>query len=172
MKKNKKAQFYFIAVIVLVAVFIGLVTIRNQSSLPHQISLNSEKEELNLEISSLLDYLSHEKISPAKPIFINFSNSSIQKIGKNKDTFFIFGKFPDLTLFGNKLNETSLSINYGSKDVEVTNNGTFQNDYTLVGNNVNLTLDGINYNFIFHDGENLYYLIKYIYNNQTFIMGG
>jgi len=170
MKKNKRGQFYFIAVIVLVSVFLGLVTLRNQSNLPHHLSLNSEKEQLNLEISSFLDYFSHEKVTNQKEILLNFSNFSIQKVGEDKNSFFVFGDLPDITLFGNKLNETSLFVKYDSTNEEITNEGIFQKDYTLSGDNLNLTLDGIEYNFVFYEGENIYYLIKYIYNNQTFII--
>ncbi|KHO46378.1 MAG: hypothetical protein QJ16_C0012G0003 [archaeon GW2011_AR1] len=43
MEKNKKAQFYFIVVIVLVSVFVGLVTLRNSAILPHQAGLIPDK---------------------------------------------------------------------------------------------------------------------------------
>lgn len=170
--KNKKAQFYFLAVIVLAAVFIGIVTIKNQADSPHQTGLAPDKNELNTEISSVMDYLSNNHSENRDTILTNFSNSYINKIGDNKDIFFIFGGGTNLTLVGNKLNETSLFIDYGSGNQEVTNNGTFQNSYTLSGSTVNLTLDGVVHGFTFYEGENFYYLIKYIYNNQTFVIDG
>ena len=172
MKKNKKAQFYFIAVIVLVSVFLGLVTLRNSAILPHQAGLIPDKGELDTEISSLFDYLSHEQIVDQKLVLTNFSNLYIQKIGENKDTFFIFGNNNLLTLVGNKLDETTLSIDYGLGNESISDNGNFQKDYSFSWDQVNLTLDGIEHEFIFQEGENLYYLIKYVYNNQTFIIEG
>jgi len=170
--KNKKGQFYFLAVIVLASVFIGFVTLRNSSSYPHVSNVIYEKDEINTEISYLFDYFSNEQVSNQDEILGNFSNSYIQKLGKNKDIFFMFGNGTSLELFANKLNSTSLSIDYGSGDEEVTDYGTFNRSYTLSDSTFNITLDGNLYPFKFYEGQNIYYLIKYDYSNQTFVIKG
>ena len=104
---------------------------------------------------------------------VNFSKFYIEKIGTNNDVFFIFGKSSSLTLLGNKLDGTELSIHTGSGYVDVLENGKFQNEYVLLDTNLSsLNLDGTEHNFTFYDGQNVYYLIKYLYNNQTFIIRG
>jgi len=170
--KNKKGQFYFLAVIALASVFVGLVTLRNSSSYPHVSNIVNEKDEINTEISYLFDYFSNEQVSNQNEILGNFSNNYIQKLGKNKDILFMFGNGTSLELFANKLNSTSLLIDNGSGDEEVTDYGAFNKSYTLSNSTFNVTLDGNLYLFKFYEGQNLYYLMKYDYNNQTFVIKG
>ena len=170
--KNKKGQFYFLAIILLAAVFVGVVTLKNSLVYPHFTNVVYEKSELNTEISYLFDYFSHNHSVNKDITLTNFSNSYIDKIGKDKDSFFMFGNGASLTLVGSRVNGTSISINPGSGDQPISEIGKFNKSYTLSGNNFNVTLDGINYDYTFYDGENIYYLIKYIYNNQTFIING
>jgi len=62
-------------------------------------------------------------------------------------------------------------VGYGNQVVNDT--GIFQKEYFFSGTNISsFILDGTEYNFTFYEGENLYYLIKYIYNGQTFIING
>ena len=172
---NKKAQFYFLAIILLAAIFIGFVTISNKTVYTGALKLSHTEASINSEISSLLDYFSREQISDStqKTILTDFSVSYINEIGIDKDVFFIFGKFPTVTLSGNRVTGTNLSVNTGSGDIYVNNVGIFQTDYTLSGTNVTkVSLDGVEYNFTFYSGQNVYYLLKAVSNNQTFISSG
>ena len=170
--KNKKGQFYFLAIILLAAVFVGVVTLKNSLVYPHVTNVVYEKSELNTEISYLFDYFSHNPFVNKNTILTNFSNSYIDKIGKGKDSFFMFGNGTSLTLVGSRVKGTSVSINPGSGNQSILDVGKFQKSYTLSGSNFNVTLDGITYDYTFYDGENIYYLIKYVYNNQTFVING
>jgi len=172
---EKKAQFYFLATIILAFLFINFLTLSNKANYDSQTKLLYENDELETEISFLMDYFSHGQISDsvANETLVNFSKFYIEKIGTNKDVFFIFGKSSSLTLLGNKLDGTELSIDTGSGYVDVSESGIFQNEYVLSGTNISsLNLDGTEHNFTFYDGQNVYYLIKYLYNNQTFIIRG
>lgn len=172
--KNKKGQFYFLAVILLAAVFITLVTVSNKISYTPQSNAFYESHEINFEVSHLLDYAANENLSDSasRLKFENFSKSWVDEFGSDKNVFFIFGNSTNITLLGNKVSGTSLLVNTGSGNQTISNSGFFENNYTLSGNNAKLYLDNQNYNFTFYSGQDIYYLIKYIYNNQTFVING
>ncbi|MCR4327809.1 MAG: hypothetical protein NUV46_04485 [Nanoarchaeota archaeon] len=172
---NKKAQFYFLAAIIFAAVFISVVTISNKATYTGQPVYLTEGEELNTELSYLLDYFSREELldEEEKTILINVSNSYIERFSPGKESFFLFGKDVSLVLKGYKKNGTTLLINVGDGNSVVTDTGTFQNEYSLSGTDTAvLTLDGTSYPLIFYPGQNFYYLIKYDSNNQNFVQSG
>ncbi len=174
-KKNKKGQFYFIAIIVLAVIFIGFITVFNKASVPQVPELSSQVTSLNTEINYLLDYFASSQISgsSANQVLTNFSNYYINEIGTDKNVFFIFGDSPTVNLVGNKLNSSAITVNYGSGNVTVSDNGTFQKTYTLSGTQTFImSVDGTQSNFTFYPGENVYYLIESLQENQTFFLRG
>ena len=171
---NKKAQFYFLAVIVLASIFVGFVTVSNKSAYVGSPKLSQDASSINTEIKYLLDYFSRGNVSDSviNQTLSNFSYSYIDEIGTDNDVFFIFGK-SSLTLTANKLPTTNLAVNTGSGEVNVSENGIFQKEYSFSGtNNASLILDGTAYNFTFYPGENVYYLIRSNENGQFFVITG
>ena len=172
---NKKAQFYFLAAIVFASVFIALITISNKATSPNPPSFSEEGENIDIEISFLLDYFSRQEVSPpdSKNILINFSDSYITKFGWDKEIFFIFGVNTSATLVGYKEEGTELYVDTGGGNTLVSETGRFQKEYALTGANTTIiTLDGNAYNFTFYPGQNVYYLIKSSYNEETFVSNG
>jgi len=174
MKKDKKAQFYFLAVIVFLTVFLLFISVTNKASYTPVSKLSGEGEKIDIEISYLFDYLSREQIDDAnaEEILLNFSNYYIENNGADKEMFFLFGKGGSLKLNSYKNEGTSLFVDPGSGEDEITENGKFEKNYVLSGSFVIMVLDGTKYNFTFYEGENLYYLIKTSYNDQVFVESG
>ncbi|PJE81558.1 hypothetical protein COU58_01260 [Candidatus Pacearchaeota archaeon CG10_big_fil_rev_8_21_14_0_10_32_42] len=171
---NKKAQFYFLSAIIFASVFVAVITVSNKATYSGSPSYLDEGGEIDTELSFLFDYFAREGISDeiSKNILINFSNSYLQKFGIEKEVFFLFGKNESLILLGNKNEGTTLTIDSGLGAVVVSNMSNFQNTYDFVGNTTILTLDGVNYSSNFYQGQNFYYLIKYIHNEQNFVKSG
>ncbi|MBU2612799.1 MAG: hypothetical protein KKB62_03705 [Nanoarchaeota archaeon] len=171
---NKKAQFYFLAVVVIASIYIAFATIVNGINYNPLSRLEYQSEGIKIEISNLLDYLSYGGFSDAesKTIITNFSNSYLNEIGEDKDILFAFGKYPSMTLVGKRLEATEVSVDVGNGKESVNELGEFEKDYVMSSSNLALYLDNTLYNFTFYPGQNIYYLIKHSYNNQIFIVKG
>ena len=173
MTKNKKGQFYLIAVLVIIAIFIGFVTISNYTEHNPVIDSQELKEEIQIEKRNVLDYISSENLDDTETenIFTNFSNQFITKIGEDKNIIFMFGKTNSIKLVGNIIAGTSVSYNVDGSFVELSEIGLFEKDLIAVTENlIILKIDGSEYSFELFAGQNIYYLIKYNYDNEVYII--
>ena len=171
---NKKAQFYFLAVVVIASIYVAFATIVNGITYNPISRLEHQGEGIDIEISNLLNYLSHESLSDSqsKTVLTNFSNSYLSELGEDKDIFFMFGKYPSMTVVGKRFEGTDISVDVGNGKQSINDLGEFEKNYTMVSSNFSVYLDDISYNFTFYAGQNIYYLIKHSYNNQIFIIKG
>ena len=83
---NKKGQFYFLAVIIISAVVIGIVITSNSFEKVVEPTINHDKKEINSERDWILDYLAHQNIPDAEAenilIASKFELTSIWTIAK------------------------------------------------------------------------------------------
>lgn len=172
---NKKAQFYFLAAIIFAGVFISIITISNKVTHSNTLSYSWGGEEIDVEISYLLDYFSRLRVSDedSKTVLINFSNSYVERFKPGKEAFFLFGKDGSFILSGYKKNETILILNTGSGDMNISETGVFQNEYSFSGeDDLTLGVDGVVYSIVFYPGQNFYYFLKYSSEGEEFIESG
>jgi len=170
---NKKAQFYLITIIILIALFIGLATMNNYAKKVKITSLEDAQSEINIEKRNVLDYISNQELDEVdtKTKLTNFSNEFINKIGLDKDLLFVFGTKENITLVGNKLEETALAYNVTGSFENIT--GTeYEFDLDPTINPIEFQLDSEIYQFELEEGQNIYYLIKHEYNGETHIIHG
>ena len=170
---KKKGQFYLVAIIIIITIFMGFVTVINYGVKTQTFNFDDLSEELNIEKRYLFDYISYNQLNEEdiENIFINFSENYVNKIGKDKDILFIFGKQSSIKLFGNKLNETFIRIDDGTGYEELTETGTIEKDYTST-NEFNIEIEENEYIFKLEEGQNFYYLIHYISNKERYIIYG
>jgi len=154
MEKNKRGQFYLIAILIIIAIFVGFITVANYIRQDTNVDIRGLEEEIQIERRNVLDYVFSNPLSDTQinSIFTNFSEEFIKKIGDDKDIIFIFGKPTSIQLVGNQLEDTLISYN--------------------VGGSIVLEIDGNQYSFELLDGQNIYYLIKYNYNEEVYIING
>ena len=164
---NKKAQFYLIAVAIIAVISIALLTVANSTKKQDNISLDELEKEIQIERENILDYIYINSVN-ADEYLINFSREFTNRIGSDKDVVFIFGNSLNITLIGNKLNNTI--IKYNETDVDV--NGSFQKSSPTIGNLLNLKLDENNFYFDFFEEKSIYYLVRYKYDDGVYIIYG
>ena len=171
---KKRGQFYFLAIVLLAAVLISFVTISNVAIKDDTPKVFYQEDEINTEVGFLFDYFSANSVPDETQTtsLTNFSNLYIDKIGDDKNVFFVFGKGSELNVVGNRINGTEFIVETNSENYDVTDVGKFENTYSLSGSEFNVSVDGIEYPFQYFEGQNFYYLIKYIYNDQTFVIVG
>ncbi len=174
MKKNKRGQFYLIAVLIVITIFIGLITIVNSSRKTTEVNIFGIEEELKIERRNVIDYVSFQNLSEedTKVIFTNFSKEFASKIGWGKNIVFIFGKEDSIKLVGNRISGTSIFYNVSESLVNLTDEGSFEIDLVVSINPIEIEIDGIPYYFTLYGGQNIYYLIKYNYGTEVYIING
>lgn len=171
---KKKGQFYFIAMIIIAAIFIGLVTIQNVLEIRKPSSINYLENELNIEKGKVLDYIVYQNLDEtnSQNILTNFSKEYTKKIGNDKDIIFTIGSINSIKLIGNKIEETNISYNLGNGFENITETGEFEIPLTPINENVNLSLNNITYSLKIEKGQNLYYLIQHSYDEEVDIIYG
>jgi len=160
-----------VAILVIISILISLTVINNHAFVSHKNSINDLIPGLKIEKRHTLDYMTNNDLSPndTKTIFTNFSNSYLNKLGNNKDSFFIFGNLTNLKIIGYKTSETDSSYFNGTEFITMGQNIDF--DIPTI-NPFTIKIDNKNYTFNIYSGQNLYYLIKYNYNKEVYIING
>ncbi|MEA3414249.1 MAG: hypothetical protein U9Q99_01860 [Nanoarchaeota archaeon] len=171
---EKRGQFYLIAIILIVTVLLGFLTATNYLKKEKSFPLSVTEEEINLEKENLLDYISSQQKSPSETynLIVNFSREFQNKIGSDKDVIFIFGNETNITILGNIQTETFLEYKIGASFVNITNPGSFIENLGSSNSNIEIRIDGDSRNYYLYNGQNIYYLIKYTYNEEVYIIHG
>jgi hypothetical protein len=170
---NKKAQFYLVTIIIIISIFMGFATTINYGKKVESFNLGDLSQEINIEKRYLLDYISYNQLgdSDTENTFINFSENYIEKIGTDKDIFFIFGKSGSIKIVGNKINETIIRIDDETGYVNFIEEGLFEKNYASI-DEFKIEIEGDEYLFKLEEGQNFYYLVNYINNKERYIIYG
>ncbi len=170
---EKKGQFYLVTIIIIISIFMGFITIVNSGKRVQTFDLKYLSDELNIEKRYILDYVSYNSLSDIETgdIFLNFSKNYINKIGVEKDSLFIFGKQGSIKLFGNKIEETLISVYNGTEYLEITESGIIEKDYTFI-DEFKIKIEENEYIFKLEKGQNFYYLVHHIINSERYIIYG
>ncbi|MFA5953531.1 MAG: hypothetical protein WC812_02985 [Candidatus Pacearchaeota archaeon] len=174
-KRGKGGQFYLVAAMIVIAVIIGISSISNYSNKSKaDKEMKNFEQELNTEVEKNLEYISLNSLSDSstKNLWINLTDNYITKLGKNKESIFIFGTKSQITVKGYKLNNSNdLQINVGS-GVEslASSEGEFERDFNPSVENVTIIKENIEYVFDLKQGQNFYYLISKEYNSERIII--
>jgi hypothetical protein len=171
--KNKRGQFYLIASIVIISMFLGTIAIRN--SIDRQVTFNIDhlESELKTEIKKTLDYLTFVGATKEESYdaFSNLSEVFINKETKNKDFIFIFGEIGDITIMGYNSNFSTIEYGSGESYVEINDIESFKIQNINV-NDIKIKANDVEYSFNLNNGQNIYYWVRYPYNNEVYVMHG
>jgi hypothetical protein len=159
--------------ILLVLVFITFLTIDNyikKNAKPNILDLEGE---LNIEKQYVLDYIAKQNLDDfsSEEILENFSKSFIQKIGKNKNILFLIAKDSSGKIIGNLQGDCEIYYWENSEKKEINSTGDIEIN-VATDNTFTFEIDQIKYNFEIFEGQNIYYLIKQIYNGEEYIIYG
>lgn len=168
---GKKGQFYMIAALVLISLFIAISTVNNTFFTKDNGSIDGLINELKIEKGQTLDYISFHGLTgnEANDIFSNFSKSYLKKIGEDKNSVFIFGNSTSVTILLNKTISTNINYSTGDVDSEILVSETYTE---IVDSKIKITIDDSEHEFEFYEGQNIYYLIDYSYNEERYILYG
>jgi hypothetical protein len=165
-KRYKKGQFYLITVIILVSLFIAFISTFNFAAKERGIDIYEMKNEIEIETQKTMEYIAYNSLSDseAKSILSDLADIYINKTGKDKNSFFIYGTSSELEMKGFKSDDENISIstNSGSYDDLNVNEGEYFGPRTY--NTVeNLTIRGeeVDTSFEIREGQSFYYLIHY-----------
>jgi len=138
-------------------------------------SIDDLELELQLEKRATFDYISNNDLSDIETdnLLENFSKSFISKIDKQKDVVFIYGNKNDLNYNSYSTGKTTIFCEFdlGVENLTEKNNiGEFSGTGSVTGDSLVCYVDENQYNFYVSDLRNLYYLIRYEYSNEVYII--
>jgi len=139
-EKNKKAQFYLMATIIIIGIVISVLTITNYSFKKTYRNIYDFQEELKIEGERVMDY---ETENPSSPVFDDFAEKYSDYIEGQKEIYFIVGERGDLDVF--KYNEE--------------NKEDYSSYVTMDVNTLIFELDDHNYEFEIREGKNMHFII-------------
>jgi hypothetical protein len=165
-KRCKKGQFYLITVVVLASLFIAFASTYNFLGREKGMNIYETKKEMEIETQKTMEYITYNQLSDARAreVLSNFSDIYINKVGENKNSFFIYGTSANLFIKGFKASDENITVSI--------NSGTYENLNLNVGeyfepreyNNVdtlNIKVGEVENSFNIKQGQSLYYLIHY-----------
>jgi hypothetical protein len=173
MVKKKKGQFYLVAILIIVSLLIGIVTVQNSLTKTTTDRVSQVGDQIAIEKGYVLDYIINNNLSDsaAETILINFSKTYLEEFGLNKDIFFIAGTNNTINLIGNRISNDTIQYDAGAGYQNIADTGEFQKTITTNGS-IAFKLPQGDYPFILNPGQNIYYLTRYNYSGEVYIKYG
>ena len=170
MIRQKRGQFYLIAVLVIASMIIAIITVTNFVKVSGTNRVSELSKQIPLEKNYVLDYIVNKNLnsSEAQKVLDNFSNMYVGEIGTDKDIFFIAGTNKSIDLIGNRASNDSVFYDVGNGFQNLTDKGRFTKTMATNGS-ISIKLPEGTYSFLLYPGQNLYYLIKYNYSNEVYV---
>jgi hypothetical protein len=172
---KKKGQFYLLAVLLILSTVIAIISVKGQTIFIEEDSLNYYKEDLDFQISKILEHITKNNLNEtqSKELFANFSTNYGDFLDEEKTAIFIFGKSDShknlenyTVLLKNKKEEDNLKIYY------LENNENLSEGIInfSIGENFSLSVNDYVYDFYVNEGENIYYMIKHDIKGGSYII--
>lgn len=177
---NSQGQMYLIAVIIIIAMVGGMITVMNYSRKEQSPNAYRLGEELGIEASSLLDYslINGSGKEQTLDLMENFI-SNYTLYGNIQELYFIYGQEGGaFTFLGYsekkekeviiKLNETDPGtlILINPNDLEVEEFGG------AVGDTVKIITEDSTYEFLIRQGESFYFVLSQEISEEKFVYQG
>lgn len=179
MKRNKKAQFYLIAAIIIVGVLVGLASITNYIRTKKEpAKFYDLSEELSEEGSRIVDYGIYNEKDLSKMMenftdnyFVQYSEEKV----KDSELVFIYGNQNNITVSSYTSENTgTISIDYGTSSFDLTGSEKYSANRTsyipISPYEVKVKLLGVEYKFDLKEGENFFFVINRNTTDETYIV--
>lgn len=172
-KKCKKAQFYLVTTIMIVAIIVGFASLSNFSQKRSSLKFYYDGEELRIESGEVIDYGIKQDFTNEEMIelMLNFTQDYIN-FSEADNFYFIVGDETNISFAGyQKSKTTSVTIITASGETIISMSEerkyVTQNfdDPPGPGNSINLTISGngdgnLKFEFNLNEGSNFYYVVS------------
>ena len=167
---NKGGQFYLIAAIIIVAVLISFVTVRNFAvtrNTEQSIKLYDLSKELNLEGESVINYgiFNNKNIDSVLDDFARDYGEYISD--KENDVYFIYGDTKNVDVIGYVSvvqGRIGLDIGGSITTIEIIGNIVQRENVTIPdyesNPNVLITVGNTQYPFVIKKGQNFFFIVR------------
>src|SRR3989344_5772593 len=186
LKKTKKAQFYLLAAIVIIAIIIGFASVSNYIKNKSSVTIYNLKDELGIEGAQVLDFgtVNAEEVSviisdtgteyKSGKIIEHFTALYDWYKGENKEIYYIFGNSQDVVAYKyTDVVEGSISIVGGGVgsglDIMARVRERLEVDKESKLGKVIITIDENNYEFELKPGENFYFVISQNIGDEKYV---
>ncbi len=156
--QNKRGQFYLIATMIILAMVIGLVTVKNTSKKQEFGEIEEAAEELSIEIEAVLDYVVFrgEDVNTQMRIFMD----DYLKYSNIENIYFFYGEKADPNVYIKTKREKSsarITVEGYGVDVEIGEN---PETFRLITDDLEVVINDILYKFKWLEGNNFYFILS------------
>jgi len=157
-KKGRKAQFYLIAAIIIVAIVIGMAGFTTYFVKKNNTKVYDLNKELKLESESVINYgILKDEIELSNTL-INFTKMYGEYIGSDYDIYFVYGNQNDMkALKYSQINTGSVSI--GISVIPMKQGEVIPVPIQQAGP-VKIIIEDKTYDFNLKEGENFFFVIQ------------
>jgi len=172
---DKTGQFYLIAAIIISALIMGAASVSNYLVKTPDLRFNDIKEEIQTESSYVMDYALNNTLSQTEfnTLLLNFTKTSSNYLGNDKNIYFIFGDENNLTVSGYQGQDKEVVLVSGLSSLIITEEaGEFTGSIVPSENKITLEIDEYPYDFNITSGKVFYFIISKDIKNEEYIISG
>ena len=184
--ENKRGQFYLMAAIIIIAVILGFVGVKNYVKKTSDVKLYDLKEELGIESEKVIEYGKLElNDDQNEQLLEHFTAVYTEYSGEEKQLYFIFGscdKIIAYTYEEDSSGSVSLPGVGGGSGITLTQTvkkglcnpnepNKYNCDNACVGKEVQVIINNQQYSFDLNQGEAFYFVISEKVGDDTHIIG-
>ncbi len=179
LEKNRKAQFYLIAAIIIVMILVGLSGLVNYiSTRKKPVRFYDLSEELSEEGTRVVDYGIYTDIEIPK-IIRNFTSEYFiyytEEKERGSELVFVYGNEDNITTSSYTTENTgTISVDYGPSSFTLSGKNKYVENKTSFdppGTQVTVKLLGTKYDFNLQEGENFFFVLTKNKTDETYIAG-
>lgn len=168
----KRAQFYLIAAVVIIAVILGFVAISNSLEKKDFTNIEISKEELEIESQAVLDYINYqgadadEKLENFTKLYSNYTEV--------ENIYFVYGITNDVEVAAfRKFSDATILVNDGNVNNEMDiPAGIYTSQHYSPSSNIILTINNIKHDFEIKQGKNFYFVFSEDREGEDYVFTG
>jgi len=174
--RDKTAQFYLVAAIIVVSVIMGIVVVYNYAKGGEPpTSVNDARDEIYIEGKKVMSYGGSQGYNQAQfdNLFADFTDSYVDYLEGEKSVYFLFGSLSSMTIAGYQEKAREVIAISGSQNTSITDSdGEFTESITPQSNKLTLSIDDLQYEFLVLGGQNFYFIVSDIIGDSEYIAKG
>ena len=160
--RNKRGQFYLLVAVFIVVLIVVFATVSNYSRKSEYIRLYDLKTELGIESGRVIDYGIYNSRNQVEDFLTNYT----ERLGSEKEVYYIYGDAVSVTFYGNKDVEGKVSIE--PQLAPPLYKKTFTNPTGI--KTAIITLNDREYKFDLQKGQNFYFVITQVVQDERYVV--
>ena len=174
---NKRAQFYLIGAIVIVAIIIGFAAVSNYAKKSDSVQIYDLGDEVGIEGGEVLDHGVNKGGEGMQNLFEGFLKDYQKHVGEDKRLVFVYGnEWEIIALIYSEEDISTLRLDLGSgtpSPISEIEEGYIEElSYESNGGVITIIIDSVPYEFELLPGENFYFILSQETDGEKHVVQG